>query len=169
MRGARIGAAVGLAAGSLILLGGCFFVRAPVPEGSALGLGPLVGGVGQEVEIPVEVLGFPEPGVAGVAVLALGYDPNVLELRDIVGKNGFVVLCSCVDNVRGQAKFVALHPGGGLTAGTVAVLRGVRLRAGDPRWTLSPRDTQLIDAAHQGLSGYAIHLGGAPLYSARRP
>jgi len=169
MRWPRRLAALGLMAGVFFLVGGCFFLRAPVPESPAVVLGPVVGGVGQTVEIPVDVAGFPEPGVGGLAVFAFRYDPAVLRVDEIVGQNGFLVVCSCVNNEEGLAKFIAVHPGAGLTTGTVALLRGVRLALGDPRCTLEPGDLQLVDAVNVRLEGYVVRVSGAPLYASRRP
>jgi len=89
MRGARLLAAVGVGIGVLFLVEGCFFVRAPQLTGPVLLIGHLLCGVGEETEIPVEVVDFPAPGVAGVAILDLRYDPSVLEIQGIQGKNGF--------------------------------------------------------------------------------
>ncbi len=167
MRWPRRLAALGLMAGVFFLVGGCFFLRAPVPESPAVVFGPVVGGVGQTVEIPVEILGFPEPGVAGLAVLALRYNPAVLWITEIEGKNGFVILCSCVDNVSGQVKFVAMNPIAGLNTGQVATLRGARLAGGSPCLSLAEQDVQLVNPKNQALPGYAIRLIGAPSYLTR--
>jgi hypothetical protein len=76
MKAARVLAAVCLGIGALFILGGCFFVRPPQITGPVLLVGHLLCGVGEETEIPVEVLDFPAPGVAGLAILDLRYDPR---------------------------------------------------------------------------------------------
>ena len=87
--------------GTIFILGGCFFVRAPQLMGPAVVIGHLLCGVGEETEIPVEVIDFPSPGAPGVAIFDLRYDPSVLEIQGIQGKNGFAVLCFCVDHLNG--------------------------------------------------------------------
>ncbi|MCX7751031.1 MAG: hypothetical protein N2320_05800 [Candidatus Bipolaricaulota bacterium] len=165
----RLGVAA-LAIGGGLLLGGCFFVRAPEEAGPALVVGNLLGGVGQEVEIPLEVVGFPSPGVGGVVVQELRYRPGVLEVRGIEGRNGFSVLCSCIDNTGGRVKFALVNPADGLSSGLVGVLKGVRVGTGDPQFALDPAAVQVVDGANVLLpgTGFAIRLGGAPLYWVRR-
>ncbi|MGB9757754.1 MAG: hypothetical protein ACPLRP_04505 [Candidatus Bipolaricaulaceae bacterium] len=165
MRGRAVLAA--LVCGGFLLASGCFFVRAPVAIGPALVVGHVLGGVGEPVEIPIEVLDFPRP-VAGVAVLGLSYDPQVLELSDLEGKNGFVVLCRCFDNARGLVKFIAVNPNAGIASGSVVILRGIRVGPGDPRFALSA--FQIVDEANTLIPAgeFALRLGGAPLYGVRR-
>lgn len=168
MRFGRYLGALVVAFGTIFAVGGCLFVRAPEAGGPALVVGNLIGAVGDEVEIPVEVVGFPDPGVGGVAVLSLRYDPSVVQFTEIRGANGFVILCHCIDNENGVAKFAGVYPDGGLTTGKVATLHGIRLGLGDPRFSLSPGDLQVISGANLPFTGYAIRLGSAPLYSVRR-
>ncbi|MFN3347214.1 MAG: hypothetical protein ACK42E_05345 [Candidatus Bipolaricaulaceae bacterium] len=162
----RLGAAaLALGAG---LLAGCFFLRAPQVEGPALMVGNLLGAVGEEVEIPLEVVGFPAPGVGGVLVGDLRYDPAVLRITGIEGRNGFVLLCACLGE--GRVKFALVNPLEGLTSGTVGVLRAVRLGRGDPKFVLPPSALQVVDAANVPVPGdtFVVRLGGAPLYGVRR-
>lgn len=160
----------GLAVVGGVLLGGCLFVRAPEEVGPALVVGNVLGGVGQEVEIPLEVVGFPAPGVGGVVVRELRYDPAVLHLTGIEGRNGFVLLCSCLDGAAGRARFALVNPGAGVTAGTVGVLRGVRVGPGAPQLALDPAALQVVDGANVSIPGteFTVRLGGAPLYWVRR-
>lgn len=170
MRWTRVLAAAGVVLGGAALLGGCLFVRAPEAPGPALVVGQLLGAVGQEVEIPLEIVAFPTPGVGGVALLELGYDPAVLEVLGIEGRDGFVVLCSCVNNATGQVKCALVNPSGGVTTGPVGTLRGRRVGLGDPKFRLDPTNVQVVDAANRLVPGaeYAIRLGGAFLYWVKR-
>lgn len=166
MRMRRVGAAVlALGAG---LLAGCFFLRAPQGEGPALVVGNLLGAVGEEVDIPLEVVGFPAPGVGGVVVGDLRYDPAVLRITGIEGRNGFVLLCACLGE--GRVKFALVNPLEGLTSGMVGVLHGVRMGPGDPQFALAPSALQVVDAANVLIpaAAVAVRLGGAPLYGVRR-
>lgn len=128
--------------GALFSLGGCFFARPPQLPRPTFVVGNVVGPVGEEVEIPVEVWGFPPPGVAGVAVLGLRYDPAALEIRGMTSGNGFNVLCYCVNNADGVVKFIAVNPAEGISAGPVAVLRARRLSKEDPRFSLVAQDLE---------------------------
>lgn len=159
-----------LAVASALLLGGCFFVRAPEEAGPALVVGDLLAGVGQEVEIPLEVVAFPSSGVGGLAVGELRYNPAVLQVTGIEGRNGFVVLCSCVDPAGGRVKFTLVNPAGGLSNGSVGILRGVRVGPGAPQFALDPGALQVVDGANALIPGteFAVRLGGAPLYWVRR-
>ncbi len=160
----------GLLLGTALVLGGCFFIRAPQAEGPALVVGNLLGAVGQEVEIPLEVVGFPAPGVGGVLVGDLRYNPAVLEITGVEGRNGFVLLCSGIDSTEGRVKFALVNPGEALSTGTVGVLRGVRLGPGDPQFALNPSALQVVDGANVLLpaTAFAVRLGGALLYGVRR-
>jgi hypothetical protein len=131
-------------------------------------VGELLGAVGQELQIPLEVVEFPAPGVGGVALLDLGYDPAVLEVLGVEGRGGFVLLCSCVNNATGRVKCVLVNPTGGITTGPVGTLRVRRVGAGDPRFRLDPASVQVVDAANAPVPGFAIRLGGAPLYWVKR-
>lgn len=161
---------VALAAGAAFLLGGCLFIRAPQVEGPAFILGNLLGAVGQEVEIPLEVVGFPAPGVGGVLVGDLRYNPAVLQITGVEGRNGFVLLCSCIDSTEGRVKFALVNPWEGLSTGTVGVLRGMRMGTGDPQFALNPSALQVVDGANVLLpnTAFAVRLGGALLYGVRR-
>lgn len=164
----RVAIAV-VAAGALLLLGGCFFVRPPEAAGPALVVGELLAGVGGEVEIPLEVVAFPAPGVGGVLVHELRYDPAVLQVTGIEGRNGFVLLCSCIDPAGGRVKFALVNPREGLSTGPVGVLRGVRVGPGSPQFALDPGAVQVVDGGNAPVpAGFAIRLGGAPLYGVRR-
>ncbi len=153
--------------GGFLLLSGCFFVRAPLLTGPVLVVGDVLGGVGEDVAIPIEVLDFPRP-VAGLAVLGLSYDPRVLELRELQGQNGFVVLCFCFDNTRGLAKFILVNPSQGIASGPLGILKGVRLGPGDPRFILS--EIQVVDETNVLIpqSEFQLKLGGGPSYWVRR-
>jgi|GEM_PF-4333976 len=170
MRGARLLAAVGVGIGVLFLVEGCFFVRAPQLTGPALLIGHLLCGVGEETEIPVEVVDFPAPGVAGVAILDLRYDPSVLEIQGIQGKNGFTVLCSCVDHLNGRVKFIVVNPTEGISSGPIASLKVRRLSPQDPRFSLAPSALELVDANNVKIpsGNFSLQLGGAPRYFTSR-
>jgi hypothetical protein len=170
MKAARVLAAVCLGIGALFILGGCFFVRPPQITGPALLVGHLLCGVGEETEIPVEVLDFPAPGVAGLAILDLRYDPSVLEIQGIQGQNGFQVLCACVDNRDGRVKFIAVNPTEGISSGPVATLKVRRLSPQDPRFSLASSALELVDASNVKIpsGNFSIQLGGAPRYFATR-
>lgn len=170
MKAARVLAAVCLGIGALFILGGCFFVRAPQITGPVLLVGHLLCGVGEETEIPVEVLDFPAPGVAGLAILDLRYDPSVLEIQGIQGQNGFQVLCACVDNRNGRVKFIAVNPTEGISSGPVTTLKVRRLSPQDPRFSLASSALELVDASNVKIpsGNFSIQLGGAPRYFASR-
>lgn len=168
MKTARLWATVCVGVGVIFILGGCFFVGAPQLVGPAVVIGHLLGGVGEETEISVEVVGFPAPGVGGVAVLELGYDPNVLEIQGIRGKSGFTVLCSCVDNLNGRVKFIVVNPTEGVSSGPVAALKVRRRSLQDPRFSLTPSALELVDGNNVKIPSatFGLWLGGAPRYFA---
>jgi len=170
MKAARFWVAVCVGIGTIFILGGCFFVRTPQITGPALLIGHLLCGVGEETEIPGEVIDFPAPGVAGIAILDLRYDPSVLKIQGIQGKNGFTVLCFCVDHLNGQAKFIAVNPTEGIPSGPIASLKVRRLSSQDPRFFLASSALELVDASNVKIpSGtFAIQLGGAPRYFTSR-
>ncbi len=170
MKAARLLAVVCVGIGALFLLGGCFFVRAPQITGPILLVGHLLCGVGEETEIPVEVVDFPAPGVAGVAIFDLRYDPAVLEIQGIQGKNGFAVLCSCVDHLNGRVKFILVNPTEGISSGPVAVLKVRRLAPQAPRFSLAPSALELVDGNNVKIpsAAFALQLGGAPRYFTAR-
>jgi len=125
-------------------------------------------GSGEETEISVEVAGFPAPGVGGVAVLELGYDPNVREVQGSRGTSGFTVLCSCVDNLNGRVKFIVVNPTEGVSSGPVAALKVRRRSLQDPRFSLTPSALELVDGNNVKIPSatFGLWLGGAPRYFA---
>ena len=53
---------------------------------------------------------------------ALTFDPEVIQIQNITGKNGFQVFASSMDNDAGKALFLAGYPGGSLTNGVILEL-----------------------------------------------
>lgn len=160
--------AIGLGLAVAAVLGGCLFVRAPQAVGPALIVSDLIGPVGGEGEFTLEVVDL--PGAAGLSVLGLRYDPTKFRATQVEGLNGFVLLCSRIDNDAGELRCMLIHPLEGLTRGAVARVRGQRLAPGDPGFALDTGAVELVDNANQLVprGSYTLRLGGAPLYYIRR-
>ncbi|MCR4391611.1 MAG: choice-of-anchor D domain-containing protein [Candidatus Acetothermia bacterium] len=140
---------------------------------ATLAVAPLTGGVGEEVAVPITVVGFPN-GVAGLAVgtagpgghLGLRYDPTRFQVTGVQGANGFQVMATSIDNVSGEVRFVVVNPTGGVDEGDVAVIVGTRVGPGDPGFAVSKANLQLVNAANAliPVGAYTLSVGGAPLY-----
>lgn len=73
---------------------------------------------------------------------ALRFDPEVIQIQSINGKNGFQVFASSIDNDEGRILFLAGYPGGGLSDGVILELE---IQAQGPAGTKTSIELTRID------------------------
>jgi hypothetical protein len=153
-----------LAAGVFALLGlaGCGGIIGPTVLVTDLQLEP--GGTGT---LLLQV--FHLPGLQVVQVGPGGrltFDPQVIQVQNLKGTNGFEVYASSIDNAQGEVVFLLGYPGGSVTTGAVLELavKAVGKLGSGTAVTLAGIDL-LADAAGNLISQYELRAGQVRIVS----
>ncbi len=102
----------------LVVLVGCVQITKPTLMVENLRLEPGETATLRIIVFHIEGLQVVQAGPRG----ALTFDPEVIQIQSINGKNGFQVFASSIDNDEGKILFLAAYPGGGLSDGVILEL-----------------------------------------------
>jgi hypothetical protein len=152
------------AAGVLALIGlvGCGGIIGPTVLVTDLQLEP--GGTGTLFLQVFHLSGLQVVQVGPVGRLT--FDPQVIQVQDLKGTNGFEVYASSIDNAQGEVIFLLGYPGGSVATGAVLELtvKAVGKLGSSTVVTLTGIDL-LADAAGNLISQYELHAGRASVGS----
>ena len=151
----------------IALIGTLFLTLTACPGlfGPRIHVGSVTIGVGQTGSIFISASLLPA-GLLGIEVSGtskdfLTYDPDVLEVTDVIGVAGFTVLAFNADNTKGQLSFVATKDPTGPISNTGGIVEVVFKHAGGNKTksTIKMKITNLVDENGLAITGIPVGMG----------